>query len=191
MVTPAEYTVKITAGGQTVEKQFQVEEDPRLQISPSDREERLKTLLQISALQKRADKVRLGVTALRTQTTTLQETWKKPGAPKVPENVEKSVGALKEKVDALNKRVAFGGPRESGDDPTEYVPPSVTQRLLRLSGGLDGYTTAPTGPQLEELAVLTKQASDLEASWKRISAEDVPALSKMVSSAGLGYITAQ
>jgi hypothetical protein len=106
----------------------------------------------------------------------------------VPDTLKKTADDLKEKVDALNKRLSLGGLRESGDDPTEYVPPTVTQRLLRLSAGLDGYTTPPTGPQLEELSVLAKHVSDLEAAWKKLSDQDIASFNKAVAAAGLTFL---
>jgi photosystem II stability/assembly factor-like uncharacterized protein len=157
MVAPGEYTVKLTAAGQTVQTKLVVEEDPRIQLQPGDNSERLKTLLQISELQKRNDKVRVGVTALRT-------------------DLAKTSLPVKAKVDAMYKLVSMGGFRENGDDPTEYTPPSITQRLMRLMSGLDGYTSKPTGNQIEELGVLSKDVTTLEADWKKLSDEGRAAL---------------
>jgi Sortilin, neurotensin receptor 3, len=188
LVDPGEYTVRIAAAGQVVQTKFQVEEDPRIQLLPADREERIKTLLQISELQKRTDKVRQGVVNLRTQTATMQANWKKPAGLQVPDNVKTSASALQAKADALNKNLSMGGFRENGDDPTEYVPPSVTQRLMRLMSGLDGYTTKPTGTQLEELATLSQEVGALESSWKKLSDDDVASFNKMLTSSGVSYI---
>jgi hypothetical protein len=111
LVSPGRYTVKIVAAGQTVQKTFQVEEDPRIQLAPADREERLKTQLQITELQKRADGVRREVASLRAQTMAVLEGWKKPDAPKVPETLQKAAAALRERLDAMNRRVMLGGLR--------------------------------------------------------------------------------
>ena len=189
LVSPGRYTVKIMAAGQTVQKTFQVEEDPRIQLAPADREERLKTQLQITELQKRADGVRREVASLRAQTMAVQEGWKKPDAPKVPETLQKAAAALRERLDAMNRRVMLGGRAEADDAPgLDYRPPSVTQRLLRLASSLDGYASKPTTTQLEELAALSKQVDDLEASWKKVSAEDAPAFNKTINSAGISYL---
>ena len=98
--------------------------------------------------------------------------------------------ALRERLDAMNRRVMLGGRAEADDAPgLEYRPPSVTQRLLRLASSLDGYASKPTTTQLEELAALSKQVDDLEASWKKVSAEDAPAFNKTVTSAGISYLS--
>ena len=179
MADPGDYTVKISAAGKTVETALKVEEDPRIQLQPGDRDERLKTLLQISELQKRTDKVRQAVTDLRTELIATETGWKKPGARPVADGLKMSEAALKTKVDALYKTVSLGGFRENGDDPTEYVPPSATQRLMRLMAGMDGYTAKTTSQEMEELAVLAKEVADLEASWKKLSDGEVTAFNRM------------
>ena len=75
--------------------------------------------------------------------------------PKVPDTVKR--GRIAEsRLDAPNKRVALGGLREPDSDPTEYMPPTVARRLMRLMGDLDGgYTAPPTEVQNEDLAALT------------------------------------
>jgi Sortilin, neurotensin receptor 3, len=191
LANPGTYTVKITAAGRTVQKTFQVEEDPRVQLSPADRDERLKTQLQISQLQMRSDAVRRSVTTVRTQTAALQEGWKKPDAPAVPANVKQSAAGLLEHLDALTRKLQLAMRFEADDPPgLEYRPPSVTQRLLRLSASLDAYTSKPTATQLEELAALAKQVGDLEASWKKLADEEVPAFNRAVASGGISALTA-
>jgi hypothetical protein len=56
--------------------------------------------------------------------------------------------------------------------------------------GLDGYAAKPTTTQLEELAALTGQVADLEAAWKKVADEDVPAFNRAVASAGISTLTA-
>jgi hypothetical protein len=179
MADPGEYTVKISAAGQTVQTTLKVEEDPRIQLQSGDREERLKTLLQISELQRRTDKVRQAVADLRTEIAATEANWKKPGAPVVAAEVKAAEAALKEKADAFNRMVSLGGFRENGDDPTEYIPPSVTLRLLRLMAGMDGYTAKTTPLELQEVGGLTKEVADLESSWKKLSDGDAAAFHKM------------
>src|SRR5262249_30872660 len=192
LVSPGQYTVKITAAGQTVQTAFQVEEDPRIQLSPAERDERLKTQLTISQLQKRTDVVSRAVAAMRAQTVALQDNWKKPDAPKVPDAVKQAANTLRERLDAIGRRVQLAMRFEADDPPgLEYRPPSVTQRLLRLSSSLDSYTTRPTATQLEELAVLSKLVGDLETSWKKVADEDVPAFNRSAAAAGVTMLAVE
>jgi hypothetical protein len=128
---------------------------------------------------------------VRAQIVALEEGWKKPDAARVPDSVKQSAGALRERLDALMRKLQLSMRFEADDPPSlEYRPPSVTQRPLRLSGGLDGYAAKPTTTQLEELAALTGQVADLEAAWKKVADEDVPAFNRAVASAGISTLTA-
>jgi hypothetical protein len=182
--------VKVAVGSQSEQKVVQVEEDPRIQLNPADKEQRLAFLLEVSELQKRADKVQRGVTALRTQTSALEDNWKKPSAPKVSDAARKAAEGLKTKLDALNRRVGMGGFREGDFDPTVYIPPSIPQRLLRLMGDVDGYTSRISEPQTEEFSLLKKLVSDVKTQYQRVQTEDVPTANKTLVSAGAGYIGA-
>jgi polyhydroxyalkanoate synthesis regulator phasin len=110
--------------------------------------------------------------------------------PKVPDTAKAAAESLKARLDALNNRVALGGFREPDSDPTEYRPPTVTQRLMRLMGDMDGYTALPTEVQTEELAALTAQVASLEATWKQTLSQEVAAFNRSLSSSGIGFITA-
>jgi photosystem II stability/assembly factor-like uncharacterized protein len=194
MVVPGTYTVRVAAGGQTAEKTVQVEEDPRVQLSAADHEQRLTFLMQVAELQKRIEKVRQGVTTLRTSTIALEAVWKKTDAHKVPDNARKAADGLKAKLDGINRRVAMGGgegrSREPDFDPNEYIPPSVPQRLMRLMGDVDGYTSRITPAQAEELAVLKNLVGEVEASYQKVSTDDVAATNRILVSAGAGFIAA-
>jgi photosystem II stability/assembly factor-like uncharacterized protein len=189
-VLPGEYVVKVAAGGHAMQKTVQVEEDPRIQLPVSERQRRLDTMMRITELQKRTDVARRAITAARTDLIALQESWKKPGVAKAPDAAKAAAENLKTRLEAINKRVALGGFREPDSDPTEYVPPSVTQRLMRLMGDMDGYTAPPTEVQNEEIAVLTTLVSELEGAWKQIVDQEVAGFNRALSSSGIGQIAA-
>lgn len=75
--------------------------------------------------------------------------------------------------------VTLGGFRENGDDPTEYIPPSLTQRLMRLMAGIDGYTAKVTPQEQEEMSDLAKEVAELETAWQKLSDGDVANYKKM------------
>jgi len=180
-VLPGEYAVKVTAAGRTMQKSVQVEEDSRITLPASERQHRLDTMMRITDLQKRTDVVRRAVTIARTDLMALQ--------PKVPAATKPAAENLKARLDAINKRVAMGGfIREPDSDPTEYIAPSVTQRLMRLMGDMDGYTAPTTEVQNEELGVLATLVSELESLWKQVL-DDVVAVNRSLASSGAGLIT--
>jgi photosystem II stability/assembly factor-like uncharacterized protein len=189
LVSPGKYRVRVTAAGKTMESPLTVEEDPRVTLAPAERDERLKTQLTVSELQKRTDVVRRGVTTLRARLIAMQDSWTKPDAPKVTGAARQSAGGLREKLDAINRRLQLAMRSEADDPPgLEYRPPSLAQRLLRLGNSLDSYATQVTATQSEELAALTKQVTEVERNWKSISEDDVPAFNRTLSSEGISYL---
>jgi photosystem II stability/assembly factor-like uncharacterized protein len=191
MVSPGRYTVRVTAAGKTVQGSVEVDEDPRVTLPAPDREERLKMQLTISQLQSRSDVVRRGVTSLRTRLIAMQDSWSKPDAPKVSDAARQSATSLRERLDTISRRLALAMRFEADDPPgLEYRPPSLAQRLLRLGSSLDNYTTKPTSTQLEELSVLTQQVAEIEGTWKKVSEDDVTALNRTLSAAGVSYLAA-
>src|SRR5262249_40255097 len=88
---------------------------------------------------------------------------------------------------------AQGGGRGAGGgagSPPPYTPPSVTQKIARLLGALDGYTGAPTSRQLTEAQDCSAQLQKDVAELNKLAA-DVPRLNKMLSDAGFVYCAIQ
>ncbi len=54
LVEPGTYTVRLVAGGQTIEKPIEVREDPRIDVSAADRREWVRTLDAIAGVWRRA-----------------------------------------------------------------------------------------------------------------------------------------
>jgi len=65
----------------------------------------------------------------------------------------------------------------------------VTQKIGRLLGALDSYTGAPTSRQLAEAQDCSAQLQKDVAELNKLAA-DVPALNKMMTSAGIPYFNA-
>jgi hypothetical protein len=61
---------------------------------------------------------------------------------------------------------------------------------MRLMGDVDGYTSRITPAQAEELAVLKNLVGEVEASYQKVSTDDVAATNRILVSAGAGFIAA-
>src|SRR5437899_3989489 len=74
------------------------------------------------------------------------ESWKKPGAPKIPENIQKAAEALSKQVEEIHGRFVAPPPEFLGNagPPLAYTPPPFSQRVNRLMGAIEGYSAAPT-----------------------------------------------
>ncbi len=195
-VEPGEYTVKLAVGGKEQTKRVVVEEDPRVEISPADRVARRRAIEELVQMAGPATLGQRSVTGLRTSLNNAIEAWKRPGPGRTPENVQKAAEELLKKVDAACK--VFANPNQCGDRPTTAlgaagpplvaVEPPITQRIVQLLGGLEGYTAAPTAWQLEQIRLLQGNLNEAGAVARRLVQEDLAALNKMMNEAGVPHI---
>jgi hypothetical protein len=119
------------------------------------------------------------------------ESWKKPGAPKIPENVQKAAEALAKELEEIHaKFVPPQFPPGWAGPPVVYTPPPLPQRIGRLGSAIGGYTAAPTAQQMEELDVLSKLLAETMDKLKKLVDEDLANLNKMMNEAGIPHITA-
>lgn len=190
LVDPGQYTVKITVGKNEVSKTVTVEEDPRITISAADRVARRQALMRLYALTKTANQGERTVTGLKTSLTNALEAWKKPGAPKIPEDIQKAAEALAKQVDEIHGQfVTPPEPLGSAGPPLTYRPPPFRQRVSRLMSAIEGYTAAPTPQQTEELEVVSRLLSETMDKLKKLVDEDLVNLNKMMNEAGIPHIT--
>jgi len=190
LAEPGDYTVKITAGGNEVTKAIRVQEDPRVTMSDADRATRHQAVQQLYDLYKNVDRDQKTITALKSSLTAAQESWKRPGAPKTPENIQKAAEALSKQVDELHaKYVAPEQLPGNAGPPLTYTPPPFAQRVGRLMGAIEGYSAAPTSQQSGELETLTKLIGEASVKVRKLVEEDLANLNKMMNDAGIPHIT--
>ncbi len=194
-VEPGEYTAKVTVGKLEQSKKIVVEEDPRITISAEDRAARNQALAQLVPMVGTAIAAQRSITGLHTAVNTYVESWKRPGARKPPENVQKAAEDLLKK--AGETCLKFANPQQCGDrgpgqgtagPPLVYTPPSITQRLGQLLGGIESYTAAPTAWQLDQIKLLQGMLTDANAAVQKLSKDDLAALNKMINDAGIPHI---
>jgi hypothetical protein len=189
--------VKVAVAGKEQSKRVVVEEDPRVEISPADRVARRRAIEELSQMAGPATLGQRSITGLRTSLNSAIETWKRPGPGRAPENVQKAAEELLKKVDATCK--VFANPNQCGERPTTAlgaagpplvaVEPPITQRILQLLGGIEGYTAAPTAWQLEQIRVLQGKLNEAGSAARRLAQEDLAALNKLMNEAGMPHIS--
>ena len=181
----------IALGGKTDSKTVVVEQDPRIQVPPADREKRRQTIETLIALTREADTARKKAVAIHAALVTLTDSWKQPNAPQIPEAIKKSGEELLARSKTVADRFeAAGGGRGGGGAgaPPSYAPPPVTQKIGRLLGALDNYTGAPTSRQLAEAQDASAQLQKDVAELNKLATE-APRLNKMMSDAGIPYFS--
>jgi len=171
LVDPGSYTVEISVGSNKVSKQITVDEDPRITwFTSADRVKRRAAINDLVELTKQADALRKKFTAADTSLTALQNSWKRPDAFKVPDDVKKQADDLKATLDAMRPLFAT---RNFFDPPTpeerkaelakpepEFVLPALNQRIAQLIQGLEGFAAAPSESQLKQNAVAKTAVAD-------------------------------
>jgi len=165
LVDPGEYTVEIAIGANKTSKKFQVEEDPRITwFSAADRAKRRAAINQLVELTRQADGLRKRFTAADSGLTVLMTAWKRPDAPKIPDDVKKMADALKGSLDdlrplfALRNFLDVPSPEERKAELAKpepaFVLPALMQRISSQISGLEGLAAAPSETQLKQIALL-------------------------------------
>jgi photosystem II stability/assembly factor-like uncharacterized protein len=191
LVEPGEYSVKVSLGKNEATEKVKVEEDPRIQVSAADRAARHEAMIQLYEMNKTADQGKKTLTGLKESLKTTRESWKKTGAPKIPETIEQSAEAVSKKIEDLSgKFIPPETPPGFAGAPLVYTPPPLPQRIGRLLFAIDGYTAALTPPEVQELAELTKALHDAMDEVHKLEEVDVAKLNKALNESGVPRIAA-
>ena len=194
-VEPGEYTVKVAVGQKDQSKTLVVQEDPRIEMTPEDSAARRQALTQLGEMAQKAVAARRSMTGMHTALKDAVESWKKPGAAKPPENVEKTAGDLLKRVDETCLK--FGTRAQCGDraealgnagPPLIYTPPPITQRITQLLNGIENYSAAPTAWQLDEIKRLQAMLTESATAAHKLSQDELGALNKMMNDANVPHI---
>jgi photosystem II stability/assembly factor-like uncharacterized protein len=193
LVDPGEYTIAISAAAKNETKTVVVEEDPRITLSAEDRTKRREALTKLYGMARQAEDGRKKIVALRTSLTTLTDSWKRPGARQVPDNVKKAADDLLAKVKEVVGIFEFERQGQLGGagPPLAYTPPPVNQKIGRLMGAIDGYSAAPTARQLADVQDASVELEPALGIVKKLTDDDLPRLNKLMAEAGVPYVTAE
>ncbi|HEY2013052.1 MAG TPA: hypothetical protein VGH38_06090 [Bryobacteraceae bacterium] len=199
LVDPGEYTVEISIGANKVAKKFLVQEDPRITwFSAADRAKRRAAVDDLVELTKQADALRKKFTAADSGLTSLQNSWKRPDAPKMPDEVKKMADQLKASLDAVRPLFAlrnFFEPASLEERKAElarpepdFVLPALPQRIASQIQGLETFAAAPSETQLKQIAILKTALADATQRVDRLRAE-VLKFNDAMNAAKVPYIT--
>jgi len=179
LVDPGDYSVEISIGSDKVVKKFKVEEDPRITwFSAADRTRRRAAIDELVAMTKQADGIRKRFTAADSGLTALQNAWKRPDAPKVPDDVKKMADALKKTLDDIRPNFVtrnFFEPPPPEERKAEllkpepdFVLPALMQRISSQIQGLETFAAAPSESQMKQIAILRTAVAQAGQSVDRL-----------------------
>lgn len=189
MVDPGTYTVKVSLGDDSQTQTVQVMEDPRIQLSDADRAARHDLVMQLYGLYKTADEGQKTVAGLKKSLTDALAAWKKPGAPKIPDDIQKQADALSKKVNDIGDKFISAAGFGSAGGPLHYTPPPLPMRIGRLMFQLEGYSAAPTQPEKDEAAAVSQELSQAMDVVHGLVNTDLANLNKALNDAGVPHIT--
>ena len=133
LVEPGRYMIRVSAGALSAAKPVTVEEDPRIRISAADRAKRYTAMLRASELSARAGRSAQTLSGLHANLAAAIESWKRQGAPAIPNAVRQSAAELSKKVDALYAPFV-AEPRPPGTEPSS--PQLVVASAVRRPAGV-------------------------------------------------------
>ncbi len=179
---PGEYTVKLTANGQSYTQPLTVKMDPRVHVSQADLQKQFETARAVAALQAQVQQ-RLGqAAALRGQIGKLMA--------QAPENVKSALRELTKNIDAI-----------AGAQPiidAEGFPPPVTEHssLLSISGELQRVNqsvnagdAAPTDNALKAFAEAQQTFTTASTKWDALKSTNLAQVNTVLKQNNLPELT--
>jgi photosystem II stability/assembly factor-like uncharacterized protein len=174
---PGQYTVRLTAAGQTYSAPLTVKLDPRAKASSADLQEQFQLATRLAAMMDGSYKA---VGEARPLLDELQKLSK-----------QQAGGPLAEPLNTLLKKVTalVGGAGGSFAPPSPEVTLSrVSGEVAALYGQIEAADAGPTSSQTSAAVEVANQFSDVLARWNAVKNTDIPALNHQLSSSGLPEI---
>ena len=132
------------------------------------------------------------IAGLRTNVNNAIESWKRPGAPQVPDNVKKMAQDLLRKIDDAYPN--WGTPPSevanlsSAGPPLVERPTPLSQRATQLLGAIETESNAPTDYELAQIDVLAQRIPPAADVVRKLISEDLANLNNAMRDAKIPYI---
>lgn len=191
-VDPGDYTVKIKRGSAEMSKTFKVIDDPRIVFSAEDRAKKKAALLKFQPIATQASAAQAMIVGLRTNLNNAIESWKRLGAPQVPENIRKAADDFLKKIDAayvnwgtppsLTSNISQAGP------PLFDLPTPLNQRANQVLIAMENASAAPTDWELAQIEILSNRIPAAAEEVRKLVSVDLAALNNMMLEAKIPYI---
>jgi hypothetical protein len=189
LVPPGAYTVGVSIGTISATQTVDVQEDPRIQSSATDRLAWYEASREAARLWGRADAANKAAESLKKQLTTLQESLEKRDD-KPAAVVISAVKALAEKVDGLARRFSRQTPLGFAGAPLSEDPDPLVARARGLYLAVSSITAAPTAQQKDMLPRTARELDAAAAALNEVIEKDMPALNRLLVDHGLGRLEA-
>jgi photosystem II stability/assembly factor-like uncharacterized protein len=176
-VMPGDYTVRLVAGGKTMEAPMHVVIDPRVKTSAADLADQFK----VSDAMYRDT---LRATAALHEIAVVRDQMKARAGQAA---VAQAAGSIEAKLAAIAGGRGGGGGRGGPAGPPNLT--SVRTQIGRLEHSVQNADAAPTTAQVEAYGTLTKPLNDLLAQWQALKDGELKALNTVLSERHLGALS--
>ena len=173
---PGQYTARLTVGGRTYSKSFEVKMDPRVKTPVAGLEKQFQTETRLASLMTQSAHADTEMRSTREQVEKLSG---------------QTGGSLGDVLKAFSKKV--NGVYEGGGDSAASEAPKPTLKKLNgeinaLYAQVDRADVAPTPAQARAVAQFERDLPVILKAWADIKAADLPALDRQLAAAGLAEI---
>ncbi len=176
LVQPGEYTVKLTAGGQTQSQPLEVVIDPRAKnVSADDLRKQFELAMQVRDANNDLHRAVNQIRQLRSQLKTLHQRFEKdPGWKTLvaqAEALDKKMTPVEEELIQVNMK---------GSEANLAFPNKLNEQFDSFSSSVTSADSAPTRQQYEVFKMLRGELDQQLAAWKQILSTDVPAFNQVI-----------
>jgi len=188
---PGTYLVKLTVGPEEIVKPLVVEEDPRVNLSPSERRTHFTTVMRLFNMIKAQDEARRTLSSLRAKVSGIKsaESFKQ-----ADQKAKDTVVAIEKRLESLNARLTPAQTRrqsmvESAERSPESVPADeqpapepqlprnvIGQRAALLMNSVESITELPSRGIQADINSLSRDLKEFIAEVNSISQKELPAL---------------
>jgi hypothetical protein len=134
------------------------------------------------------------IAGLRTNVNNAIESWKRPGAPRVPDNVKTMATELLKKIDTIY--VNWGTPPSdvqnlsSAGPPLVELPMPLSQRAGLILSSIENTSGPPTEYELAMIDALAQRIPPAAEAVRKLINEDLASLNAAMRDAKVPYIQA-
>ncbi len=165
MVMPGTYTISLLANGVEASTEFQVLPDPRAEFAARDRAARQAALMSLHELAEPVFEAGRQVRALESRVSEIQDLiGDRTG---LPETLKEEVDELASEIDSIQADLA------------------TVQRVVSLSGQIQGSRTAPTADQLWQIDQAWEDATDVIERLNAVIEIALPTLNRTLDEQGV------
>ena len=172
LALPGNYTVKLTADGQSFTAPLEIKMDPRVSTSPEG-------LAQEFDFEVRLSKLMSSSTQATREARSMQDQLEKL-TPQASGSVADAIKGFSKKLDVLMK----GSP----NDQSKPTWPRVSGAVSGLYGAVGQADAAPTAAQAAAIAQVEEEFSAVSKDLENLKSSDLPALNRKLHDAGLPEI---